>query len=410
VASGYAAVVVGGLGNTNTGNYSTVGGGYLNSGGFYYSTIGGGNNNITANNYATVGGGLNDKASGQSATVGGGDSNSATDYYATVGGGKNNSASHVSATVSGGEGNAASGNYSAIMGGRGNGVSGDYSAVAAGLSNSVSGNYAFAAGRRARAQHNGTFVWADATDANFSSSDTNQFLVRAGNGMGINTASPAGALHIVNTAPGYTGAFNQTEPPALVLDAQNQNLLGSQIRFSNQGFPLAVIDQRGSSNSPNGGALNFNLYTPGSGMTASLSLSHAGIDLADDTTCHGQMSAQSFNTTSDRNVKTNFAAISAEDVLKKVIALPLSSWTFKADKLSVRHLGPMAQDFYAAFGLGKDDTHIATVDEEGVALAAIQGLNQKLEQARAENAELKQSLEELKQLVQVIAGKKAVEK
>ena len=73
----------------------------------------------------------------------------------------------------------------------------------------------------------------------------------------------------------------------------------------------------------------------------------------------------------------------------------------------------MAQDFHAAFGLGSDDRHIATVDEEGVALAAIQGLNLKLEETRAEskakNAEidaLKQSVAELRQLVQTIVEKR----
>jgi hypothetical protein len=63
----------------------------------------------------------------------------------------------------------------------------------------------------------------------------------------------------------------------------------------------------------------------------------------------------------------------------------------------------MAQDFKAAFGLGNDDRSIGTVDSEGVALAAIQGLNQKLDQQRAENVELKRELVELKMLVQQLA-------
>src|SRR5208337_4230139 len=83
---------------------------------------------------------------------------------------------------------------------------------------------------------------------------------------------------------------------------------------------------------------------------------------------------------SDRNAKENFKAVDAQEVLVRVTALPLSRWNYKEDKSS-EHLGPMAQDFYASFGLGEDDRHITTVDEEGVALAAIQGLNQKLEAA-----------------------------
>ena len=74
----------------------------------------------------------------------------------------------------------------------------------------------------------------------------------------------------------------------------------------------------------------------------------------------------------------------------------MTEWNYKTDK-HVEHVGPMAQDFHAAFGLnGADDKHISVVDEGGVALAAIQGLNQKLEEQQAENAQLKEELTELK--------------
>jgi hypothetical protein len=52
----------------------------------------------------------------------------------------------------------------------------------------------------------------------------------------------------------------------------------------------------------------------------------------------------------------------------------VSTWNYTAQDGSIRHMGPMAQDFRAAFGLGEDDTTISVVDEQGVALAAIQGL------------------------------------
>jgi hypothetical protein len=120
---------------------------------------------------------------------------------------------------------------------------------------------------------------------------------------------------------------------------------------------------------------------------------------------------------SDRNSKENFAAIKPADVLAKVAALPITEWKYKVEANGTEHLGPMAQDFHAAFGLnGPDDKHIATVDEEGVALAAIQGLNQKVEdrsqnseiriqKLETENAELKQSVAELKAMVEKLAGK-----
>lgn len=68
------------------------------------------------------------------------------------------------------------------------------------------------------------------------------------------------------------------------------------------------------------------------------------------------------------------------EVLAKVSALPVSTWNHKAQDKAIRHVGPMAQDFKAAFGVGVSDTGITTVDAEGVAPAAIQGVDQKLEQ------------------------------
>jgi hypothetical protein len=103
---------------------------------------------------------------------------------------------------------------------------------------------------------------------------------------------------------------------------------------------------------------------------------------------------------SDRNAKENFKSIDPVDVLARVVSLPVQSWSYKA-KPGEEHIGPMAQDFHAAFGLnGDDDRHIATVDESGVALAAIQGLNQKLEQKEAEISELKARLSRLERLLE----------
>ena len=89
---------------------------------------------------------------------------------------------------------------------------------------------------------------------------------------------------------------------------------------------------------------------------------------------------------------------------------PITRWNFKQEA-GTPHIGPMAQDFHTAFGTGLDDRHIATVDADGVALAAIQGLNQKLEQqtaaARRKDAEitdLKTRLEKLEQLMNLKAG------
>lgn len=71
-------------------------------------------------------------------------------------------------------------------------------------------------------------------------------------------------------------------------------------------------------------------------------------------------------------------AIDGEEVLQKVVKLPITRWAYKVDRVQ-QHLGPVAQDFYAAFGLGANDKHIGTVDEEGVALAAIEGLDREVQ-------------------------------
>jgi hypothetical protein len=120
---------------------------------------------------------------------------------------------------------------------------------------------------------------------------------------------------------------------------------------------------------------------------------------------------------SDRNRKDGFAAVSPREVLDKLAALPIQTWHYTNETAGIRHLGPMAQDFRAAFGLSSDDKSIATVDADGVALAAIQGLNQKVE---SENSELRadvrakgnrialleRSVAELKELVNGLAQAK----
>ncbi len=83
--------------------------------------------------------------------------------------------------------------------------------------------------------------------------------------------------------------------------------------------------------------------------------------------------------TSDRNAKTAFQSGDAQGVLEKVARLPLHTWQMKGQSARVRHLGATAQDFRAAFGLGENETSINSVDADGVALAAIQGLNAKVD-------------------------------
>jgi hypothetical protein len=84
---------------------------------------------------------------------------------------------------------------------------------------------------------------------------------------------------------------------------------------------------------------------------------------------------------SDRNAKTGIVPLDDASILAKVAALPIDRWSYKSEK-GVQHVGPMAQDFYAAFGTGVDDHHITSIDEDGVALAAIKALHDENERLR----------------------------
>jgi hypothetical protein len=92
----------------------------------------------------------------------------------------------------------------------------------------------------------------------------------------------------------------------------------------------------------------------------------------------------------DKNVKDDFSCVKTREVLEKLAGMPIREWHYKTDPTSIRHIGPTSQDFQAAFELnGDDETNIASVDAQGIALAAIQGLNEKV---NAENTQLRAEL------------------
>jgi hypothetical protein len=100
---------------------------------------------------------------------------------------------------------------------------------------------------------------------------------------------------------------------------------------------------------------------------------------------------------SSKAFKENFGEVVVGAVLDKLVAMPIQTWFYKASHEEGQHMGPFAEDFAATFGLGKDEKHITTVDESGVALAAIQGLNSKVEDENAvlreQNAALQSRLD-----------------
>jgi trimeric autotransporter adhesin len=408
----FVATVGGGYGNSASGGYSTVGGGLENQatnfgsfvgGGGYdgnsvsgnmavgaAATVAGGLGNLASGLYAMVGGGVSNTASGPGAFVGGGGydgdiyvGNLASGGAAMIGGGMYNFASGNWSAVGGGEGNVASGYFSTVGGGCANQASAGYATIPGGYNNVAGGLYSFAAGNDANATNQGAFVWADSQNGAFYSTANDQFSIRA-----------QGGLRLDNSTSMAFG--NQPrEMIQLYRDPTATYIYGIGVQTStfytrtgtNGGFAWYQ-----------GGVFNGNQTNAGGGKTM-MTLGNTGnLNIA------GTLAQNS-----DRNVKSGFQPVDARGVLEKIAAMPFTRWHY-TNEVAAPHMGPMAQDFYAAFGLGEDDKHITTVDEGGVALAAIQGLNQKLEAEGAEKdaeiQELKQSVAELKQMVQWLSEKK----
>jgi hypothetical protein len=344
LARGDYSVVGGGRANIADTTYATVGGGYDNTAGGIYSTIGGGNGNSADTNYSTIGGGYSNSA-GYRSTVCGGYNNTATNEYSSVvcggqdneayrrfsfigggtnnftqwewsviGGGWGNTTNGARCTIAGGEGNiagggtwatvgggwdnTASGERSTVGGGYNNTASAYCAVVAGGCNNVASADYSMAAGSGARALHNGTFVWADASNDEFKSTNDNQVMILASGGTWI---------------------FSDPELS--------------------------------------------------SGVTI-----HPG--------------ASAWATYSALNLKENLKPVNGNDILQKISSLNINEWNFKAQSDNVTHIGPSSQDFYNAFGLGESDKTISTIDADGVALAGIQALLEKIEKLEARVAEL----------------------
>ncbi len=199
-ANGNQAVVAGGYLNYAANDVATISGGSLDTASGLYATIAGGSHNVASSDNTTISGGLFNRATGSKSTIGGGWNNTTTGALSTISGGqKNNTGTLLSdyASIGGGCADTASGYCSVIGGGYINTASASYATVPGGRANTAAGQYSLAAGRRAKANHDGTFVWADDTDADFTSSASDQFLIRAAGGVGINTNSPNVPLHVV---------------------------------------------------------------------------------------------------------------------------------------------------------------------------------------------------------------------
>ncbi len=392
------ATIAGGggtTGNTVTDNYGVVGGGLGNQAGdgagtttsAIYATVGGGRDSTASAHYATVGGGLSNTAEHWRATVSGGSDNAASNVGATVGGGRNNDASGLTATVAGGYTNEASGSYAAVgggyqnvatghravvAGGDSNTASGDYGAVAGGILNHATGDRAVVSGG---SNNNATGTHAAVAGGEYNNATGNHSFVAGGLGND--------AYGNYSFAGGYRAFAN--DPGAFVWAGGLDLVLGGL-----------------SSN----GTSSFNVYAPGgtefisgrffcSGAFGMLDVCETGVKL--------EPGESSWSSLSDRASKENVEPVDGADILDRLMGIEISEWNYIAQDPSTRHLGPMAQDFHAAFGLGSDHTRINTIDADGVALAAIQGLNEKLEQQADLIEEQQETIEEQARMLEGLA-------
>jgi hypothetical protein len=350
VSAGIVGATIGGGGSGDYGGTA-----FTNSVAADFGVIGGGAANTIAGNATNsiiAGGSLNDIGveSANSVIGGGSDNNIAgasglffPSPYSVIGGGRANNIGRESA-------------YGVIAGGRDNdidsagGAGESYGAIGGGNNNNIGGSSTY--GTIAGGQQNNIGINSDGSaigGGGFNTVGANsQYATIPGgnNNFATNRAFAAGTRAKAN----HSGAFVWGDSTAADLASTNANSVtmrasGGVRIFSNGGATLGV---------------------------------------------HLAPSGGSWTSLSDRNAKENFQPVNTRAVLDKVATLPVSSWNYKSQDKPSRHIGPMAQDFKAAFGVGETDTGIATVDADGVALAAIQGLNQKLEEMLGDQrAELK---------------------
>ncbi|MBZ0222833.1 MAG: tail fiber domain-containing protein [Dokdonella sp.] len=286
-------------------------------------------------------------------------------------------------------------------------------AFSTGLSNGAVGPYSFAAGYNSKTNNSGSFVWGDrGSAATYSDSAANQFIIGAKGGVGINTS----------TADDGTAPLDNTLTLAPV-DGSSVVSFGMRVggnsswRFSNffSGMMYGYKDSTGTFNLSALFGTNQTLGLNGAAASAAqpLKVGH------DASTGNGAYLSGGgvWTNASSRFFKQGFADVNPADVLGKLVKMPIQTWTYlDGGATDGRHLGPVAEDFATAFGLGQDSQHISTVDANGVALVAIQGLNSKLEgdnaelrgrldQVQAENAALRERIEKLAVAVEHLSNK-----
>jgi hypothetical protein len=378
------ATLAGGRANEVSGRFASLGGGAKNTASGENATVGGGNRNTASGNRSTVAGGNGNTASGGNtaaqggATVGGGEGNEATGSQSTVAGGSGNKASASRSTVGGGDLNEATRDNSTVSGGDGNTASSENATVSGGTSNEASGKRSTVGG--------GDGNTAKAEDATIGGGSANLATGQDATigGGSSNTASGRDATvpgGFVNVATGERSlAMGQYAA------AENKNAFVWNDGLAEHEYDAPATTQGtftgiSSSTDVNGesvtGSETFSVSATGGVRFITGSSSVTYIDAA----------STGWSTASSRTVKTNIQSINPREALAGVEEMEVATWEYEDDNgegAGTTHIGPMAEDFHDAFDVGSSDKHINSINSDGVALAAIQGLSSKLNDAREE--------------------------
>ena len=363
------------------------------------SSVTGGSDNIASGANSHVGGGQNNRARGAHSVIGGGgssveaDSNYTGNDYAVVGGGSANRASGYFSVIAGGARNIASGDRSTVGGGRGNRARGDYSVVAGGGggtsadTNSASGAYSTISGGRSHrataeeATISGGYVnAATALCATVSGGDHN---TANGGGAAIGGGSANQAQGLLATVSG--GFSNAASGAYASIAGGCLNEAGGGASFAAGNRAGALHDGAFVWGSTNAGGEGFTgsagpyTYTARCPQGAYFLTCHSGVSSGVQLEAGGG----SWSSLCDVRQKRLHGDVNTSEILQKISALPLHRWSYKSQDESIQHIGPTAQDFRAAFGLGESDTTINTLDPDGIALAAIQALHKEVIELRA---------------------------
>lgn len=227
-------------------------------------------------------------------------------------------------------------------------------------------------------------------------------------GVGVGTFDPVEALHVFSddfsvATNGDLIGFDQAR--ILVENQKSDAEVRTMLEMVNNGGARILFDNTGSGESwalMTNSADNMVFSRGGTGGAELVLRKDGSLSVGPGTETNlylapnGNMTiAGNLNQQSDRNMKEGFTAVDADAVLRKIASLEITSWNYKDDDSSVRHIGPMAQDFHAAFKVGLNDKTISPVDTAGVSLAAIQALNKRLEEKEDRISQLEDQVAQL---------------